>query len=68
MHKFNTINENTYRLDFLEGNVCKAKHFKHIEAISQCCIVKSLQRPSNGFHIGRLIELIENDLDIKKAK
>ncbi|HEY4784773.1 MAG TPA: hypothetical protein VIH57_01935 [Bacteroidales bacterium] len=60
--KFNAVNSNTYRLNFLNREGNSIAHFKHIEAISKKCFVKRLERPTKGFYINRLIELIELDI------
>jgi hypothetical protein len=60
--KFNMVNSNTYRLNFLKGNGPTEAHFKHIEAVSRQCFVKHLYRPQHGFFIDQLIDLIEYDL------
>ncbi len=63
VEKFNAVNDNTYRLNFLKGGGSSMAHFRHIEAISRKCFVKRLERPTKGFYIEKLIELIENDMN-----
>lgn len=63
IEKFNAINDNTYRLNFLKGGGDPLAHFNHIEAISRQCFVSKLERPSKGFYIDKLIEIIENDIN-----
>jgi len=62
IEKFNMLKNNTYRLSFLLGIGIPAAHFKHITAISQHCFVKSIERPSRGFHLGELMDAIERDV------
>lgn len=62
VEKFNIINRNTYRLNFLKGCGIVEEHFKHIEAISRKCFVKYLYRPKKGFHIEELMKAVEDDL------
>jgi hypothetical protein len=64
LEKFNALHENTYRLNYLNKGGTSIAHFNHIEAISQNCFVKSLVRPGQGFYLEKLIELIENDMNI----
>ena len=66
--KFNAINDNMYRLNFLKGSRNDLPHLKHIASISENCFVKRLMRPSKGFHISKIIELVENDIDIVYVK
>ena len=65
LQKLKIIKENTYRQNFLKGDENNESQMKHLEAISKHCFVKSLVRPSKGFHISKLIEIIENDVDVK---
>jgi hypothetical protein len=62
IEKFNAVNDNTYRLNFLKGGGNPVAHFSHIEAISRQCRVSLLERPSKGFYLDKLIETIENDI------
>lgn len=61
IEKFNAINNNTYRLNFLKGCGTLDAHFKHIEAVSRLCFVKTLIRPREGFHLEKLMQLIEQE-------
>ncbi len=60
--KFNALKNNTYRLNFIKGTGTTSSHFKHIEAIARMCFVKKIERPSKGFHLEDLGNLIETDL------
>lgn len=60
--KFNVLKNNTYRLNFIKGTGTTSSHFKHIEAIARLCFVKKIERPSKGFHLKDLSDLIENEL------
>jgi len=62
IEKFNAVNDNTYRMNFLKGGENAVAHFKHIEAISRYCSVNKLERPSKGFYLDELIKIIENDI------
>lgn len=62
IEKFNILKNNTYRLNFIKGTGTTASHFKHIEAMARHCFVKKIERPSKGFHLEDLRNLIENDL------
>jgi hypothetical protein len=59
--KFNLIKNNTYRLNFIKGTGITATHFSHIEAIARLCFVKKVERPSKGFQLEELRNLIEED-------
>lgn len=62
IEKFNILKNNTYRLNFIKGTGTTSSHFKHIEAMARQCFVKKIERPSKGFHLEDLRNLIENDL------
>ena len=62
IEKFNTLKNNTYRLNFLKGAVTISAHFKLIEAVSRQCSVKLVARPSKGFHLEELIQIIKDDI------
>jgi hypothetical protein len=64
IEKFNTVKNNTYRLNFIKGIGTMASHFKHINAVSTHCFVKKTERPTKGFHLKELTTLIENDFKI----
>jgi hypothetical protein len=64
VEKFNAINNNTYRLNFLKGGGSSVSHFNHIEAVSRQCLVRKLDRPNKGFYLDKLIEAIENDVAV----
>jgi hypothetical protein len=63
IEKFNVLKNNTYRLNFIKGTSTTPSHFKHIEAMSRFCFVKKIERPTKGFHLKDLSDLIENDLN-----
>lgn len=62
IEKFNMLKNNTYRLNFIKGTGTTSSHFKHIEAMARHCFVKKIERPSKGFHLDGLCDLIEKDL------
>lgn len=62
IEKFNILKNNTYRLNFIKGTGTTSSHFKHIEAMARLCFVKKIERPSKGFHLEDLCNLIEKDL------
>jgi hypothetical protein len=63
--RINAIKGNTYRQNFMMGDDNTESQNKHLVAISNHCFIKNLIRPPKGFHISKLIEVVENDIDVK---
>jgi hypothetical protein len=62
IEKFNTVKNNIYRIHFMQGAGTSEAHFKLIETISRLCVVKLVSRPSKGFHLEELMQIIKNDM------
>ena len=63
IEKFNILKNNTYRLNFIKGTGTTPTHFKHLNNIAQHCFAKTLERPSKGFHLAELTDLITTDIN-----
>jgi hypothetical protein len=62
IEKFNTLKNNTYRLNFIKGLGNTETHFRHISAVAMSCPVRRITRSSKGFSIEQLLDLIEQDI------
>ncbi|MFQ5486701.1 MAG: hypothetical protein ACE5DO_15410, partial [Desulfobacterales bacterium] len=57
--KIDPIINNTYRPRFLEGLGGKKEHFKQCAAVAATAAVIRIVRPSKGFRLDELIDLVE---------
>jgi hypothetical protein len=62
VEKFNWLNVNTYRYNFIKTTEGLAIHFKHITAVASRCNIKQVIRPQKGFLLNELTDAIINDL------
>lgn len=62
IEKFNALKNNTYRLNFIKGLGNAQTHFRHISAVAMNCPVRRITRPSKGFSLELLLDLIEEDI------
>lgn len=60
---FGAVLHQTYRRLFLEGLDMRASHFALATAVAATAHVNRVTRPSGGFRLGELADLIEADLD-----
>jgi len=59
--KFRVLLNNTYRARFLDGLEMRAEHFKLGIATANSAHIRRVVRPSGGFLLDELVEMIERD-------
>lgn len=62
IEKFNTLKNNTYRINFIKGMGNNEAHFKHLSALAMKCPVKKITRSSKGFSLDELLDIIVRDI------
>lgn len=61
LEKFSTLVKNTYRFRFTEGLGSKPEHFNQCVMVGRHAEVRRVERPSRGFRLNELMDLIEKD-------
>lgn len=61
LRKFNALMNNTYRCSFIEGLGSKPEHFSQCTAAGRNARIRRVTRPTRGFRIDELADLIEKD-------
>lgn len=59
--KFSALRNNTYRLRYVQGLGLGAVHFRQLTELAKTVTVKRVQRPSSGFHLDRLLDVLVAD-------
>ena len=60
--KFSPLQDNTYRINFLEGFGLQSSHLKRCSELANHTEITRIHRPSNSFQIDELVKHIEEDL------
>ena len=63
MNKVNLLSNHIYRQNYMKHMPVNLNPFQVLNRIANLCFVKLVERPTQGFHLEKLIQLIDHDFN-----